>query len=419
MFGLIDCNNFFVSCERVFDPSLRDVPVVVLSNNDGCAVAISNEAKQLGIKRGVPLYQIRNLVDRYKVRVFSSNFRLYGDMSARVMSVLSSQAENVEVYSIDEAFFQPTGINESELQDYGRSIVRRIRRCTGIPTSVGIAPTRTLAKVASKFAKKYPGYRSACIIDSEEKRRKALSLIELGDIWGIGRRLDKHFKARGLRTALELADMTEEELSDYNIVVKRTWQELNGIPCISIEHDSHDQKQMCCSHSFSPCITTPDEMREAIASFAANIGTRLRRHDLCAATISVFIHTNRFRTDLDQYYNSAFVTLDEPTDDTLAITTAATGAMRSIFRRGYDYKKAGIIVTEIVPKDSVQPSLFIDGNERERRSRLMTAMDRINTSHSLRDKVHAASFTPISAHIKRESMSRHFTTSLSDIIHIK
>jgi len=419
MFGLIDCNNFFVSCERVFDPSLRDVPVVVLSNNDGCAVAISNEAKSIGIKRGAPLFQIQNIVDRYKVRVLSSNFRLYGDMSARVMSVLSSMTENVEVYSIDEAFFQPICVSEKELQEYGRSIVSRIRRCTGIPTSIGIAPTRTLAKVASKFAKKYSGYRSACVIDTEEKRRKALALSELGDVWGIGRRLNRHFSMRGLKTALDFADLSDEQISEYNISVRRTWQELNGTPCIDVDRVEQDQKQMCCSHSFLPCISTIEGLNEAVSSFAANIGTRLRRHKLCAVTLSVFIHTNRFRTDLDQYYNSAFITLDEPTDDTLAITAAAHQALRAIFRRGYDYKKAGIIVTEIVPKDKVQRSLFIDGSSRERRQRLMAAIDAINTDSGSRDKVHLASFSQIASHIRRERMSRHFTTSLADIIFVK
>ena len=418
MFGLIDCNNFFVSCERVFDPSLRGVPVVVLSNNDGCAVAISNEAKALGIKRGVPLFQIKDIVGRYGVRVFSSNFRLYGDMAARVMSVLSSMTENVEIYSIDEAFFRPANVCENELQDYGRSIVHRVRRCTGIPTSVGIASTRTLAKIASKFAKKYPGYHGSCIIDTEDKRRKALKMTELGDVWGIGRRLSKHFAARGLRTALDLADMTEEQMKEYNVTVLRTWKELNGTACIDIDHDSSEQKQMCCSHSFSPCITTIDDMREAVASFAANIGTRLRRHGLCAATLSVFIHTNRFRADLDQYYNSAFVTLNEPTDDTLTITDAASRALASIFRRGYEYKKAGIIITEIVPKANVQPSLFVSQADRDRRTRLMTVVDKINTSGAMRDTVHTASFPPLSEHIRRESMSRHFTTSLADIIYI-
>lgn len=418
MFGLIDCNNFFVSCERVFDPSLRGVPVVVLSNNDGCAVAISNEAKALGIKRGVPLFQIKDIVGRYGVRVFSSNFRLYGDMSARVMSVLASMTENVEIYSIDEAFFRPANVCENELQDYGRSIVRRVRRCTGIPTSVGIASTRTLAKIASKFAKKYPGYHGSCIIDTEDKRRKALKMTELGDVWGIGRRLSKHFAARGLRTALDLADMTEEQMKEYNVTVFRTWKELNGTSCIDIDHDSSEQKQMCCSRSFSPCITTINDMREAVASFATNIGTRLRRHGLCAATLSVFIHTNRFRADLDQYYNSAFVTLNEPTDDTLTITDASSRALTSIFRRGYEYKKSGIIITEIVPKANVQPSLFVSQADRDRRTRLMTVVDKINTSGAMRDKVHTASFSPISEHIRRESMSRHFTTSLADIIYI-
>ncbi len=418
MYGLIDCNNFFVSCERVFNPSLRGVPVVVLSNNDGCAVAMSNEAKAIGITRGVPLYQVRDLVDRYNVRVFSSNFRLYGDMSARVMSILSEMAPEVEVYSIDESFFRPGDIKPDALQDFGRALVHRVRRCTGIPTSVGLAPTRTLAKVAARFAKKFPGYKGACVIDTEAKRRKALQLTDIGDVWGVGRRLSKRFSGLGLRTALDLADLTDDYMKTQNVVLRRTWQELNGTPCIDIDHAPRDQKQMCCSRSFQPSITTFDDLSAAISIFAGNVGKRLRRNQICAVTVSVFIHTNHFRPDEPQYYNTFTVSLPEPTDDTLAITSAAVEALRRIFRRGFAYKKAGIMINEIVPKDSAQPSLFIDADERAKRDRLMSVLDHINTSAATFEKVHTASFSPLAPHIRSERKSRHFSTALSDIITI-
>ena len=410
MYGLIDCNNFFVSCERVFNPSLRHKPVVVLSNNDGCAVAMSNEAKAIGITRGVPIFQVRHLVERYDVKVLSGNIRLYGDMSARVMSVLSTMAPDVDVYSIDESFFSPGDIRDADLPAFGHSLVSRVRRCTGIPTSVGIAPTRTLAKVAARFAKKFPGYRGACVIDSEVKRRKALELTEVGDIWGVGRRLSKRFVAMGIRTALDLADQPDEFMKTQNVVLRRTWQELNGTPCIDIDHAPRDQKQMCCSRSFQPSITTIDDLSAAIALFAGNVGKRLRRHKICAVSVTVFIHTNHFRPDDPQYYNTATTTLPEPTDDTLAITTAAVDALRRIFRRGYAYKKAGILINEIVPKDSAQPSLFVDSDERQKRDRLMSALDHINTSAATFDMVHTASFSPLSPHIRSEKRSRHFST---------
>lgn len=418
MYGLIDCNNFFVSCERVFNPSLRGRPVVVLSNNDGCAVAMSNEAKAIGITRGVPLYQVRHLVDRFGVRVFSSNFRLYGDMSARVMSILSEMAPEVEVYSIDEAFFRPADIKDVDLPAYGRSLVSRVRRCTGIPTSVGLAPTRTLAKVAARFAKKFPGYRGACVIDSEAKRRKALQLTEVGDIWGVGRRLTKRFTAMGIRTALDLADMPDERMKEQNVVLRRTWQELNGTPCIDIDHAPRDQKQMCCSRSFSTSITRIDDLAAAVSMFAGNVGKRLRRAGICAASVSVFIHTNHFRPDEPQHYNTCTVPLPEPTDDTLAITAAAVDALRRAFRRGYAYKKAGVLINEIVPKDSAQPSLFVEASERAKRDRLMSVLDHINTSAATFEKVHTASFSPLAQHIRSERKSRHFSTSLADVITI-
>ena len=419
MYGLIDCNNFFVSCERVFAPALKDRPVVVLSNNDGCAVAISNEAKLLGIKRGVPMYQIRDLCDRYDVATFSSNFRLYGDMSSRVMATLASIVPEMEIYSIDEAFFCLNETDQNEYTATGRSIVKKIRRDTGIPTSVGIAPTRTLAKVAARFAKKYPAYHSACVIDNEERRRKALALTPVGDVWGIGRRLSKKLTAEGISSALDLADMTEEQAKhSFHINTLRTWKELNGESCVDMEQMDAEQKQMCATHSFSKALHTFSDLSSAVAEFCARIGRRLRRKNLCAVSLSVFIHTNFFRTDIEQYSNSAHTQLEEATDDTLTITSAATEALRKIFREGYGYKKAGVVVTEIVCRDRMQPSLFCSADERQRRHRLMSAIDLINNSNSTLDMVHVASHAPIEKLVRRQHMSQRFTTRLSDIITI-
>ena len=233
MFALVDCNNFFVSCERVFRPELASRPVIVLSNNDGCAVALSNEAKALGLKRGNPYFKVKDICERHGVAVLSGNHRLYGDMSSRVMATLQALTDApLEVYSIDEAFIViPEGVGD--VADFGRYVVERVKRLTGIPTSMGIAPTKTLAKVAARFAKKYPGYKGACLIDSEEKRLKALALTEVGEVWGIGRRLSRKLTERGIDTALKLASLDENTVTRlFTVTGLRTWRELNGTPCI-------------------------------------------------------------------------------------------------------------------------------------------------------------------------------------------
>ena len=233
MTGLIDCNNFFVSCERVFNPRLRDVPVAVLSNNDGCIVALSNEAKTLGLKRGDPFFKVRGICERANVAVLSGNHRLYGDISSRVMTTIASVTGDVSIYSVDEAFIDFSKFKEDDAAEIGREVVRRVRRNTGIPTSLGIASTKTLAKIASRFAKRYPAYKGVCMIDNEYRRRRALELTPIGNVWGIGRRLIKRFSAYGINSALQFADMTAENVDKLvNITGHKTWSELNGMPCI-------------------------------------------------------------------------------------------------------------------------------------------------------------------------------------------
>ena len=419
MIGLIDCNNFFVSCERVFNPSLLNRPVIVLSNNDGCAVAISNEAKALGIKRGVPFYQIKSIVEQYNIAVLSGNMRLYGDMSSRVMATLSSIIKDIEIYSIDEAFLDMRGWNLEQLHSIGQKIVRRVKQDTGIPTSLGIAPTKTLAKIASHFAKKYSGYKSVCIIDNNEKRIKALELTPINDVWGIGRQLSKQFQKYGIYKAIDFVNMPYDYIKRIvNINGQRTWRELNGEPCIDIETTCPDKKQICTSRSFSRAITDIDSLINAVSSFATIVSRKLREQKSYAVSISIFIHTNAFRTDQEQYLKSSHIRFEEPTDDTLTITTTAVNALKSIFRDGYAYKKAGVIITEIVDAKKYQPGLFSSLEERGKRHRLMAVLDTINYSSNTTDILHTASFDPEIKLVKKELMSNHYTTRLSDIITI-
>lgn len=418
MFGLIDCNNFFVSCERVFDPALRDKPVVVLSNNDGCIVALSNEAKAIGLHRGDPYFKVSALCARHNVSALSGNHRLYGDMSSRVMATVSTFVPDIEVYSIDEAFLHlDDNLSADDAIDLGRNIVRTVRRNTGIPTSLGIAPTKTLAKVAARFAKKYPGYRSACIISDDTARRKALSLTAVGDVWGVGRRLAPRFNRIGIETALQLADMDGDMIRNhFNINVQRTWRELNGTPCSDLEPDEPQQKQMCCSRSFGSMLSSFDELRNAISLFANILARKLRERKLAAVSLSVFIHTNAFREDLDQYYNSTCRQLPEATNDTLAITSTAIDCLRAIYRNGYAYKKAGIYISEIVDARATQKSLFISDSHRQQRLKLMQALDAINTGSTAHDRVHIATYTPVDQIVKTEHSSRFYSTQLKDII---
>lgn len=418
MFGLIDCNNFFVSCERVFDPALRNKPVVVLSNNDGCIVALSNEAKNIGLRRGDPFFKVATLCAQHNVSALSGNHRLYGDMSSRVMATISTFVPDIEVYSIDEAFLHlDNNLSSDDAIDLGRSIVRTVRRNTGIPTSLGIANTKTLAKVAARFAKKYPGYHSACIINDDNARRKALALTDIGDVWGIGRRLTPRFNRIGIQSALQLADMDIESITNhFNINVQRTWRELNGTPCNDIEPEEPQQKQMCCSRSFGSMLYSFDDLRNAISLFANILARKLRERNLAAVSLSVFIHTNAFREDMDQYFNSTGRQLHEATNDTLAITSTAVDCLRAIYRDGYAYKKAGIYISEIVDARAARKSLFVSESDRQRRHKLMQAIDAINSGCTAHDRVHIASYTPVDQIVKTERRSRLYSTQLRDII---
>lgn len=417
MLGLIDCNNFFVSCERVFKPSLRRRPVVVLSNNDGCIIAMSNEAKEAGLKRGMPYFQVKTLCERSGVAVLSGNHRLYGDMSSRVMATVASLVPDIEIYSIDEAFMDMRGWPEKELISVGREIVRRVLRNTGIPTSIGVASTKTLAKVAAHFAKQYSGYHGCCMISDNDTRRKALALTPIREVWGIGRRLNKKFANVGIDNALQFADMPRDKVERMlNVTGVRSWRELNGEPCIALEMDDTSRKQMCCSRSFGSMLTDFEQLQQAVTLFATILSRKLREQHAAAASMSVFIHTNAFRKDMEQYFNSAHRRFVEATSDTLELVSMATECLKSVYRKGYCYKKAGVLITEIVGQEAVCRSLFTDSEYRNRRSRLMHVLDSINSTSVAHDTVHVAAYQPLETLVRGERRSRQYTTVLNDII---
>lgn len=420
MIGLADCNNFFVSCERVFRPELLDRPVIVLSNNDGCAVALSNEAKALGFKRGDPFFKIRDAVEANGVIVFSGNHRLYGDMSARVMTTLRYFCAEIEVYSIDEGFMFIDD-DMGDFSAFGQEVVRTVRRHTGIPISLGLAPTKTLAKIASRFAKKYPAYKGAALMDTPDKARKAMALTAIEDVWGVGRRNAPKLRRQGITTALQLADMPEERVRDlFNIVGHRMWRELNGEACIDRELVPPQRKTITCSCSFQANIYELEEMRKAIASHATTVARRLREQGLEAEALEVMVMTNRFQPRQPQYYNAFEVKLADATADTALLVQAAQAALARIYREGYGFKKAGVTITKCVDRHAAMHSLFADPTEAEKRSRLMAAMDRINASPANRHALHLASMdTGLAPMTRREHASRLYTTRLSDIITIK
>lgn len=412
MFGLMDCNNFYASCERVFNPALNGRPVIVLSNNDGCVIARSNEAKALGIKMGVPAYQIKETIHQHGIAVFSSNYTLYGDMSSRVMSILASLAPEIEVYSIDEAFINLDGIDD--VQSLGADIVYKVTHGTGIPVSLGIATTKTLAKIANKFAKKYPAYHRVCIIDKEDKRIRALELTDITDVWGIGRRQAVKLEKQGVKSAYDFTLLPGSWIrKNMTVVGERTWKELRGISCIDMESAPPAKKQICTSRSFGKMVEDIDTMAEAIATHASTCARKLRQQKSYAMSLMVFIHTNNFREDLPQYWRNTVIKLPVPTSDTLEIVHYALAGLHAIFMKGYQYKKAGVIITEIA-SSGVQQNLF-DTVDRDKRERLMQALDAINGDCHSYVKL-AVQGNGRDWKLRQEQLSRHYTTDMGEIL---
>ena len=436
MYALADCNNFFVSCERVFRPDLWNKPVLVLSGNDGCVVSRSNEVKALGIKMGVPLYQIRDLVEKHHIACFSSNFSLYGDLSARVMSLLRNHTTRFEQYSIDEGFITLDHVSPAERKTYCENLVREIYQGTGIPVSMGIAPSKTLCKVASKYAKKFPGYNGACMIDTDEKRLKALAKFEIGDVWGVGRQTAAKLAALGISTALQFAEMSESRVQ--SLLHKPgllTWRELHGIDCIDTS-ELVSKQSITTSRTFANPITTLPLMEQQLANFCDTCARKLRMQKSLCAQLIVFAHTSRFRTDIEQCQIVQTVNLSIPTSDTRELLSYMLNAFRPYFREGVQFKKAGVIFSRIVPEGSVVADLF-DERDRTRDAALQRTIDKIRDK-SGRNAILLATQLPflpsstgnLSRSIgtskdqatqvyKSEHQSPHYTTDLSQILTIR
>ena len=380
MYGIIDCDNCYVSCERVFRPDLDGKPVVVLSNNDGCIVARSNEAKRLGIKAGMPYFKLAQEFPGQKIAVFSSNYELYGELTARVVEIIRQEAPRYFRYSIDECFVYLDGMEHLDLKAWGEQLYRRIRKSVGVPVSIGLAPTKTLAKMASHFAKHYPGYRHCCLVDTDEKRRKALRLYPVGEVWGIGRRYAARLEALGIHTAYDFAEMSAEWVNATfnNVVIARTWAELRGDDAIPNEAMAK-KKSICTSRSFPNMITSLDELQVHVSNYAARCAEKLRRQDTVASIVSVFLNTNPFRDDLPQYWQFREATLPTPSNASVTIVKAARELLAEVYRPGYSYKKAGVIVMGIAPSSPIQLSLFdIDAERFERLKALDRVVDRLN-----------------------------------------
>ena len=422
-YGIADCNNFYCSCERVFRPDLREKPVVVLSNNDGCIIARSEEAKALGITMGMPFFQAKPMLEANKVAVFSSNYTLYGSMSSRVMSLLAQYTPNLQVYSIDEAFLELSDEHGNNMKLEGEQMAARVYKATGIPISVGIAPTKTLAKMASKFAKKYAGYKRCCLIDTDEKRQKAIQLFSIDDVWGIGRQIRRQLEYHGIHTAADFAAKKESWVrSKFNVTTLRTWKELNGKSCIDIE-ELPWKKSICTSRSFAyQGITDTVILQEAVANFAAMCAQKLRKERCCCQSITVFAYTSRFRKDIPGDMIHVSTTLTVPTQANAEIVGTAINLLKKNLHRHnglpFAYKKAGVILWNIVPRTAIQQDLF-DPIDRKRQAMLTKAIDEINRKNGFNTVRLASQGTDIRFGLLREHISKQFTTNINDVLVVK
>ena len=431
MYGIIDCDNCYVSCERVFRPDLKDKPVVVLSNNDDCVVARSNEAKKMGIKAGTPYFQLAEQFPNQKIAVFSSNYELYGELTGRVVEIIKKEAPAYFRYSIDECFVYLDGMEKIDLKVWGEELHKKIKRNVGMPVSIGLAPNKTLAKMASHFAKKYQGYHHCCMIDSDEKRIKALKLYPIDEVWGIGRRYAARLEALGVKTAYDFAEhnQTWVKATFNNIVIERTWRELNGEDCVPNE-EMAKKKSICTSRSFNGMITDIDGLRTHVSNYAARCAEKLRQQGTVASIVGVFLNTNAFREDLPQYWNFQEMRLVTPSSSTITIVKAANDVLQKLYRQGYHYKKAGVIVMGIGPNSPIQQDLFdINAEQFEKMKRLDAVIDRINKvngtetivlgSQQYTQKDGKGKANVFANAIKHDYKSKNPTTRWSDIIVLK
>ncbi len=418
MFAIVDINNFYASCERVFDPSLRNKPVVVLSNNDGCIIARSNEAKKLGIKMGDVFFEKENMLKEQGVAVLSSNYPLYADMSNRMVQVLRETFDELIIYSIDEVFIDLSFYKNKNLKELGFQIKDKLLKYLGLPVSVGIAPSKTLAKVANFYAKRYSKFKNVLVLDEEQKIKDALKLIDVGEVWGIGRRSKKFLKANGIKSALDLRNANEQFIRKHLTVNGlRTVKELKGVSCIEVESIRENRKNMAYTRTFKHPLTTKEELKSVLSTFTVRLAEKLRFQKTAANIIGVFIETGRFENKKFRYYNSKTINLPVPSNDTFEMIKYVLKLTDAVFVNGYKYKRAGVNVFDLQDANHLQYSLF-DTVNRFKNGKILKTIDILNALYG-RDTVKYAvqgENTKISV---QERLSSQYTTSWKQIIEVK
>ena len=418
MYALVDCNNFYASCERVFNPNLQSKPVAILSNNDGCVISMSDEAKHLQLPFGAPIFKWENFCRAKNISILSSNYPLYGDMSERVMNILHQFSPDVEVYSIDEAFLKLDGFDHIGYDAYATKIRSRILQWTGIPTCVGIAPTKALSKVANKIARSnLKQSKGICVIDSEEKRIKALQWLPLEKVWGIGSRLQKKLKAKGCVTAYDFTQLNSEWVrKNYSIVLWRLQQDLLGKPTLELEEAS-SKKMIATTRSFEYTYANIDDIKERVSTFAMSCAEKLRNQNSSCHMIIVTLRSDRYKKDSEQYRASKTVIFSHPTNSSLTISKSAVEAVKVIFKKGVKYKRAGVIVTGLVPDDNFQLNMFVEENPKHKP--LMNAIDSLNKKFKS-DKIKLGNQDlKRTWKMRQERLSPRYTTNIKDVIKVQ
>ena len=415
--ALIDCNSFYASCERIFDPKLLNRPIVVLSNNDGCIITRSAEAKALGIKMGEPYFKAKKIIEKNNVKVFSSNYSLYGDISQRVMEILLGFSPNVEIYSIDEAFLSFKGFKNHELLTYCKHIRQTIKKWIGIPVSIGVGSTKTLSKIANYLAKTNDDYEGVCILRGREKIEEALDRIEIGDVWGIGIRSSKFLRNYKVHTAKQFTLLDRRWIrKNMGVVGEKIQLELRGVSCLDLELLPSPKKSCCVSRSFSRPIEKIEELQESIANYGSRVAEKIREEGLIAQSMSIFVLTNHFNKREKQYSNSIKLQLDYPTSDSKLIVKRAIEGIKRIYKEGYRYKKAGIILYELHSSSSVRGLLDYD---RLKNDSLMRSLDEINYRYGSSTLRLAAEGLKKSWQMRREKISPCYTTSFDQLMIVK
>ena len=415
MLALADCNNFYASCERVFQPHLEGKPIVVLSNNDGCVIARSNESKALGIKMGVPVFQVKTIIEQHNIQVFSSNFTLYGDLSKRVMSSMRQEVKAMEVYSIDEAFMDFSG--EGSPLEKGIALKKKVQQHVGIPISIGIAPTKTLCKVAGLIAKKHTK-TGVFVLQDKALIERALKWLPVAELWGVGRRHARMLESVGIKTAYDLCRADDSWIRRrLSVVGLRMVKELRGIPCFPLEESASRKKNICTSRSFGKAVKQMEDLKEALSTYASTCAYKLRKQKSCASRISIFIHTNPFKPTDKQYKGFTSFVLDTPTNDSIELVRLALEGLEKIYRSDCTYKKAGVIVSDISPQQQQQLSLF-DTLDRKKHQSIMTALDNINDKIG-KDKVRlAVQGNGRQWKMKQEQLSPCYSTRIEDALKV-